>query len=336
MTLPIVYMDESHNTGENLLDPQQPVFTLAGVHLGDDIAQGLLDRVAAQLPSGHGELKYSTLSGSHRGRLALLDAFSGLPAGSVRVYIAHKKFMATTKMVDTLIVELFYDNGYNMYTDGSALGLANLMHMVGPVVGDSQSYERVLRLFVDAVRTKKRATVEEFIDSVARYKDTVTHEEFLDVVQLLVLARSQADDFISLVEAGRIRDGLDPAIPCLRSLCDDMAENLGDFILVHDHSRAVKNNVEHLLSLGSLPDPVRPDRQMHRLPVKEIKFADSKSAPQLQVADWAAGATRQWGAALVSGVEDKFAVSLSAVVQPWGVGAVWPDPDTISNPRLPT
>src|SRR6478735_466931 len=133
MTLPIVYMDESHNTGENLLDPHQPVFTLAGVHLGDDIAQGLLDRVATQLPSGHGELKYSTLSGSRRGRLALLDAFSRIPTGSVRVYIAHKKFMATAKMVDTLIVELFYDNGHNMYADGSVLGLANLMHMACPV-----------------------------------------------------------------------------------------------------------------------------------------------------------------------------------------------------------
>ncbi|MFF2436660.1 DUF3800 domain-containing protein [Streptomyces sp. NPDC058107] len=329
-------MDESHNTGENLLDASQPVFTLAGVHLADDFAQDLVGRVVAQLPPGHGEAKYSALARSHRGRIALLEAFSRLPEGSVRVYMAHKKFMATAKMVDTLIVELFHDNGYNMYADGSALGLANLMHLIGPVAGDSQAYDQMLRFFVDAVRTKRRATVEDFVGSVARYRDTVTEERFIDIVQLFVLARDQADDFVSLVEAGRVSDGLDPAIPCLRSLCDDMAENLGDFVLVHDQSRAVKNNVEYLLTLDTLPDPVRPSSNAHRLPVAEIKFADSESVSQLQVADWVAGAARQWGTALVSGAEDKFATSLSAIVQPWSAGGVWPDPDTISNPRLPT
>jgi hypothetical protein len=35
--------------------------------------------------------------------------------------------MMVSKLVDYLVVELAYDDGYDMYADGSALALANLI-----------------------------------------------------------------------------------------------------------------------------------------------------------------------------------------------------------------
>jgi hypothetical protein len=43
--LPVVYADQSNNTGENLRDEDQPVFTVAGVHLDDDRANDIVKAV---------------------------------------------------------------------------------------------------------------------------------------------------------------------------------------------------------------------------------------------------------------------------------------------------
>lgn len=49
---PKVYFDESNSTGENLLDPSQPVFSLAAVNVKNDLAAELVYDVISQLPLG--------------------------------------------------------------------------------------------------------------------------------------------------------------------------------------------------------------------------------------------------------------------------------------------
>ncbi|MET8012886.1 DUF3800 domain-containing protein [Streptomyces sp. NPDC005271] len=95
--LPVVYVDESSNSGQNLLDPYQPVFTLAGVHLHDELAASIVDDVRSQLPATQGEPKYGSLARSSAGRRALKRAFESLPQGSVHSYLMDKRFMVVTK-----------------------------------------------------------------------------------------------------------------------------------------------------------------------------------------------------------------------------------------------
>ncbi|MGW1093746.1 DUF3800 domain-containing protein, partial [Streptomyces sp. NPDC002596] len=64
----VVYVDESANSGQNLLDPHQPVFTVAGVHLRDDLAESIVGELRAQMPANQKEPKYSALAGSSGGR----------------------------------------------------------------------------------------------------------------------------------------------------------------------------------------------------------------------------------------------------------------------------
>ncbi|WP_329174398.1 DUF3800 domain-containing protein [Streptomyces sp. NBC_01477] len=123
---PVVYVDESANSGQNLLDLHQPVFTVAGVHLPDDLAASIVDEVRGQLPRDLREPKYASLAGSNRGRHSLMNAFSHLSKGSVRTYLVHKRFMVMTKMVDVIL-----------YEGKETLALANMLHLAGPVMGDA-------------------------------------------------------------------------------------------------------------------------------------------------------------------------------------------------------
>jgi hypothetical protein len=68
-----LFCDESGNTGLDLLDSQQPVFSLASTALSGDAA---LDLVQPLLRPRQIEVKYSNFKGSRAGQQELLKFFS--------------------------------------------------------------------------------------------------------------------------------------------------------------------------------------------------------------------------------------------------------------------
>jgi hypothetical protein len=309
MATPTVYADESSSTGENLLDRAQPVFCAAAVHLDDSLARQIVDDVKAQLPPTHGEPKYTALSQTGTGRDALIDAFNTLADEDILAFIAHKRFMVVTKMVDILVEEVAHETGFNLYDRDAALALANLYHLSGPVLGEANAYDRMLQTFVDAVRRRSRASAADLFSAISAYRAT-TKPPLTEWAELLEHTRAQADDIIRRIASGEPRDVLDPAIPCLAVVCGETGKIVGDFALVHDESKAVAQGSVFLQYLHWLPDPARPGRMMERLPVTSVAFSDSTAAPQLQRADWAAGAVRQWATNLVTSKPDPFAERL--------------------------
>lgn len=329
---PTVYADESNSTGENLLDPAQPVFCAAAVHVDDDLARRIVDDVKSQLPRAHGEPKYTSLSKTDNGRSVLLAAFDSLTGETILAYVAHKRFMVTIKMVDMLVEQLAHETGYNMYADGAAVALANLLHAGGGLMGDADAYDRLLHTFVDAARRRSRASADDLFAAISAYQVT-TRPEFSDVSEVLMYTRAQADDIIATIASGGLLDALDPAVPCLAALCHEMGQILGDFALVHDESKTISRHADQLLTVHELPDPTRPGQLMQSLPMTCITFSDSSAVPQLQIADWAAGAVRQRTTHLATGLPDPFAQKLETVVEPWLSGAIWPDLSRVGNPR---
>lgn len=333
-TLPTVYADESSSTGENLIDPDQPVFVAAAVHVDQGVAARIVESVQSQLPSSCGEPKYSSLTGSRRGRAALLIGLEQLPDDAVFGYVAHKRYMIVAKMVDLLIVEFMNSEGYDMYADGSALGLANLMYQIGPVLGDPAAFDKMLATFVDALRPRKPATVSDLLNSIDAYVGTAKDPGWQENLSLLQAAGDEAVRAATLNADGEARDGLDPAIPCLVQLCFEIGERIGRFNLVHDNSNTLARHALRLMSLDQLPR-LTPALDNPPLPVDSIDFADSRIFPQLQVADWAAGAIRQVYSAKVNNDENDYLASLGPLCNSWMLGGIWPDVDAIGKPRPP-
>ncbi|MEE1721493.1 DUF3800 domain-containing protein [Streptomyces albidoflavus] len=320
---PVVYVDESANSGQNLLDPAQPVFTVAGVHLPGELAAHIVDEVRAQLPPNLAEPKYTSLAKSSRGRKALVRAFGQLPEGSVHTYVVNKRFMIMTKMVDLLVEPLAHADGVNLYEGKELLGLADMLHTCGTVFGDATAYDGLLQAFVHWIRQK--ATTDSLFAAVASFKTTVQHDDFVEWVELLEHCRGVADDTAAEIASGRLKDTLDPAVPSLYALAFAFGSSLGQhFRLVHDNSKVISSNAALLRTIHMFPDPARPGKFNRQMPVLEIQFADSAMHPQLQVADWAAGATRQWVQRLTGAGGDQFSRDLEAVARPWLVDGIWP------------
>ncbi|MGW7244643.1 DUF3800 domain-containing protein [Streptomyces sp. NPDC054804] len=257
-SLPVVYADESSNSGQNLLDPDQPVFTVAGVHLPDDLAASIVDEVRAQLPPTQGEPKYGSLARSSRGRKALMRAFEQLPEGSTRSYLMHKRFMVTTKLVDVLVEPLADADGYNLYEEQQALALAELLHVCGPVFGDAAAYHQLLQTFVNWVR--QRVSTDDLFAALIAYKASVSvdYGDFAEWIELLEYCRGVADETAADLAAGEQRDILDPAVPSLYCLCTSFGESLGQFRLVHDASKVIDRNDDAVSHGAPTPGPCPP------------------------------------------------------------------------------
>ncbi|MGV9625475.1 DUF3800 domain-containing protein [Streptomyces sp. NPDC003487] len=323
MERPVVYVDESANSGQNLLDPHQPVFTVAGVHLPDDLAASIVDEVRGQLPRNLREPKYTSLAGSSGGRKVLMNAFARLPEGSVRTYLVHKRFMVMTKLVDVIVEPMVHRDGYNLYEGRENLALANMLHLAGPVMGDADAYERMLQAFVNWVRQK--ATTDELYTAIAALKASIQSQQFAEYVEVLECGRPVADETAAEIASHGHRDELDPAIPSLYCLATTFGQTLGRFRLVHDASKVVDRNTTRLHTVHFLPDPARPGEFMNPF-MGGIEFADSRDHPQLQVADWAAGATRQWAQWMAGGGGDQFSRDLEPAARSWLIDGIWPAP----------
>lgn len=327
ISLPVVAFDETGNTGQNLLDPAQPVFVLASVHMDVERARAL---AAAAAPPGAAEAKFSVLRTSNAGRkrvLALLRD-EGLSRAEVRLCVYHKAFMVTTKIVDTLVETWHHRHGVDLYANAAHLGLANLLHTVVPVFCGHAAFAEWQARFVAMVRAKSPATVEAFYSQTQALRERNTDPDLDVFIMMLGLTREVVDEAVRTDD----RVALDPAVPALVQLAAEWSAALaGPFDLVHDVSKPIataREGLERLMALNELPCLFNHIRISYAFPVQApgIRFGDSRDIPQLQVADLVAGAAATLFRARARREQDAFAESILQTQLPGLItNAVWPD-----------
>jgi len=109
----VVYADESGHSGDNYLDPQQPIFVMAAWVVPSasvsKVSQAVADTRVRHAPSGsrRPELKFSRLVRNAAGQTLVADLLSGLMTfGAVPVVeVWEKSFGISTRVVDALCDE---------------------------------------------------------------------------------------------------------------------------------------------------------------------------------------------------------------------------------------
>lgn len=113
MLMKTVYCDESGNTGSNFLDPQQPIYVLAGWWVDPNVEKNANDAVIRYLGSVPGsprELHGAQLLRQSKGQSSTLQLFRELGAlGCVPIFVlAEKRYCIAGKIIET-----FLDPYYN-------------------------------------------------------------------------------------------------------------------------------------------------------------------------------------------------------------------------------
>jgi hypothetical protein len=181
----ILAMDESGNTGQNLIDPAQPVFALAALAIDAERATAA---VALAIAPGQREIKFSDLRHREGGRqriAAALDLLS-LRANEAAISIAHKPFMAAAKLVDELIEPQMLARGLQMawYASGEAAGMVDVVYDRGPRLGEV--YAELVSSFVTMLRRYRPATRDAYLSALLRARLASTEPELHGILNLML------------------------------------------------------------------------------------------------------------------------------------------------------
>lgn len=325
--IPVVAFDEAGNTGANLLDPVQPCFTLASVHLSEDEAREALN----PLPVGEAnEAHFSKLKRSAAGREGILEVLGSplLTPETVKLYVVHKPYMVTTKIVDLLIENLAYRDGVDLYNRGGNIALSNLLYYCIPAFCGPERFSQIQESFVGMIRGKTRAAVAEFYKAVEDARHHCSSPKFDSQIALLI-----ATQRILLDHLGEWRHTeLDPAVPCLVNISASWSDQFGSaFSIVHDASKPIafeQDIVEALMDPDGPDIRVGRDRRVMPLFIKAtgISLVDSRDVKAVQLADILAGSASSLGIGYTRPQADSgFHEALErAFRKDFIIGAIWP------------
>ncbi len=287
-----VYLDEAGYTGSDLVNRDQPVYTLASVALLDEAARDLIARCFPDVKTK--ELKHSSLSFRSRGRKQMLEFAHALPEypDSATVLVDHKECVLVGILVDFWVESAMYRDGFNLYEGGSNIGLMNVTFMtLGALLGDEGRRE-FLRRFQVMVRDRTVFAYESFWGSLEELRRK--HPRFdEDLFGLYAIANRRLGGLRHLWQLPKhLLDLGDYAF--LQTVSHWRGKTDEPIRLVHDHSSAMVRNQQlwtTLLSSDVPPEVVGQDRRTTRFPLNAtLELASSASHPQLQIADLVAGA----------------------------------------------
>lgn len=328
MTKPAVSFDESGNTGQNLLDANQPHFVLVAVHFAPDEARALIDLVGSRAQELHGtDMKRR---GGGRGRLMKFLESPLLSPARVKIAIAHKEFMVVAKIVDLLVEPLALRRGIDLYDRGANIAMANMLYACMPVLCGVASFETLLAAFVRMIRQKDDPGINAFYAAIRETRECCRSDEFARNLDLLSNTGAVVRDVLDSL-ATTENTQLDPAVPLFISLCAAWGDQLGvEFDVLHDRSKPIERlrpELERFMDKRMSEVTVGNDRRMVKLPLKAtgITPVDSELAPQVQLADLVAGLC---AASLKHPAGDPEMASLAEErCKPLVVDGIWPTTD---------
>jgi hypothetical protein len=325
----IIYCDESGNSGERLLDKDQPFFVLASNDFGVSEAKGLLEHVRS--PQG-GEPKFKTLKKTQEGirRLTRFFADPRLHTSRIVVDVYHKRYMVVTKLVDLVVETLMHRMGEDLYKDGANIAMSNMLYGCMPTFCGDELTDRFLQSFVDLMRHRTNAHVTEYFDAGRAMVEACCDDDF----QKTLLPFAEPSLFAAWFNP--IGDmALEPAIPALFQHLSEWGRRKPDrFRVIHDGSKPVLASQEDFQRMMALVDEssrvVGYDRRKFQFPLRAVSLeqGDSMMYPQIQVADLCAGAINHFLKCHVTGELDELAEVVRGIgCLNWVINGVVPSTD---------
>jgi hypothetical protein len=169
MTTPIIFFDESHNTGADLLEKNQPIFTLASVNFNQDECKELLSVFPPRQKDAEIKSKY-ILKDRKRELLKFFDS-PILSEHRVKTMIVHKRFNAVTQFVDIIEEVLMRQNGIDIYENSMNIVLSNYHWDYTPRVCGKKQFNDFLSCFVTLIREQTTESKTNFFNAIKKLYD---------------------------------------------------------------------------------------------------------------------------------------------------------------------
>ncbi len=302
-----IFLDESGNTGHNIADKDQPIFTLSGCKYSNIEAEKLLALIGSKSPK---EAHFKNLKRRKSGQdgIVRLMCHKFINQDRVKVELLHKNFMVTTKIVDLLIEHMLHLNGHDLYENGGNIGLSNMWFCCMPTFCGIDRVQCMHESFVKMIKIQSEDSIDDFYKTVEELKSNSISEGFKDDLNMLMDTKHYIHGALNGID----KSSLDPSIPALFSQCVAWGDvHPKGFHVIHDDSHSIENQK---ILFGQFMDwtqssvEIGYDRRKFKLPLKgkSLKFSSSESHPQLQVADIIASSIAYWADGVARDEKDDY------------------------------
>jgi len=290
-SLPVVSFDESGNSGQNLLDADQPIFVLCSICIDESVAKDIVNRHRGQ----YEELKFTTLRRTQAGQgvvEAVIDE-GAITVDTVWLSMALKPWMMAGKFVDLLVEPYFARRGHSMYIGEMPIAMADALYERGADAIGHAVWGKLQAALVEMMKSPTEASRNELLEALATARTACSPKE--DGIAAMLDAALFFPDVTEEVYAEEVRHQLDPAPAALSNHVEAWSTLLGPHRVAHDHSAAVSDwqpHIEDLADPSIEPTVLDLGHTQVRLPLqcRAFEMVDSKNHPAVQVADVLAGA----------------------------------------------
>lgn len=324
-----IYLDESGNTGADLLDSKQPTFVLSSNDYSDEEASELIQCVKSDQG---GEIKFSRLKKSGRGRRRLLEFIEQelINKDRVKTTVFHKKYMTLTKVVDILIENVAHATGMDIYENGLNIAMSNMHYHCMPTFCGEERFEIFLNSFVKMVREQTEESINEFYDSAENIQKNSIEKKYLLSLSPILISR----DIIGDILKDNDYLSLDPAVPSLFNHCTSWGDRFSEeFVIIHDSSKPIRAQLDVFNAFMDKRVPYQEigyDRRKFIFPLRstDISFGDSENHHQIQISDLVASATAYVSNSIATDKHDDLSKSLrDRGIEELMINVIWPAPD---------
>jgi len=277
--------DESGSEGENLLGGETDVLAHGSVRLDTEAAAGCVRELRDRIRSPAQEYKANhLLRTKHRRTLVWLLGPSGPIHSRAQVHLTDKTFFVVGKVVDLLLDEVPYAESIGHVQGPRARALTTVLHREGPRVLGPGQWTAFLRAFVGLLRLSNRRgaamSPEAFSRLAGSLGDTAAPGQVRDVLHRIRDRREAG-----LRTDPKLIPPLDPLMPAIIATIGHWSDGGTPVAVVHDEQPSLK--AERIAQLEEIL-AASPRTHLH-----ELRFADSRDDPRVQVADFLAGVARR-------------------------------------------
>ena len=275
-------MDESGNTGSDLLNADQPLYVLSAVVLDENKAEEIFNEVFGGLNGEEVKLKSLFKRRQFDKILKTHDLIN--EHGAFYSFILDKKYMALGKFLDDCIEPIFHRKGLDFYKNGFNTATMNLLSIFSRVHEYEDEMVALLKCYLRAVRSKEDGDIDKLFEAYE------------------VLYKANFHDTLPLKEFDITRDNLkspsvkaDLTFPAFSGLMILLENKLEPYQIVHDHSTVLSHHLSEIYTYQKYATQTPEYSLGHGLslsfPLKAqgFKFMDSKDSKAVQLADIVSG-----------------------------------------------
>ncbi|BDU25167.1 hypothetical protein FLGSB24_19110 [Flavobacterium sp. GSB-24] len=281
-----IYFDEAGNSGQNLLDKNQPVYIVVSHNFSLEESEKLL----SPLKTVSDEIHFNKIKKYPKYQKPIQTILNDPLINYDRIKIAYynKKFALCAHLVDQLVETSLHHSNLEYYENGLNIMFAHSLYLQTEFFALKSKYLELLELFQKMIRTKDTTSINDFYSKADEIFNAIVEEGEKNFFFPILKSKDYIEEILESIN----KFSIDLALPSIILLSDIWHKKENVVInIIHDESKQVEFWKKFISYLSNDVTQDKIDvgfdnrKIIYPLQINSIETVDSKHNIQIQLSD---------------------------------------------------